>query len=155
MRRTVASDDESRVGLNVLRLVHEHADVVRVRAEVRDLVEGRRGDRAQAARCSARRRARRPWRNRGRRCSRGRRRRGRARQALGVVGIDHGADSAGNEIHIALGEYYRPCTHATGTRTYRKSSHPSSQCLHTGPTQPPARQRGERKATVPQSSAQP
>ena len=92
----MAGDDQSGVGLDVLRLVHEHADVVRVRAEVRDLVEGRRGNGAQATGCGARRRARRPWRNGGRGRSRGRRGRGRARQALGVVGIDHGADSAGN-----------------------------------------------------------
>ena len=96
MKRTVAGDDQSGVGLDVLRLVHEHADVVWVRAEVGDLVEGRRGNGAQAAGCSARGRARRPWRDGGRGCSRGRRGRGRARQALGVVGIDHGADSARN-----------------------------------------------------------
>ena len=96
MKRTVAGDDQSGVGLDVLRLVHEHANVVRVRAEVGDLVEGRRGNGAQAAGRGARRRASRPRRNGGRRCSRGRRGRGRARQALGVVGIDHGADSACN-----------------------------------------------------------
>lgn len=82
----MARNDQGRLRLQLLGLVHEHAYIIGVRAEVGDLVQRRRRNSAEIRRRRAAGRGR---------SDRGRGRSGRARKALGEESVLFNASRAG------------------------------------------------------------